>query len=81
MSLIRFACIGLLIDGHEAHKPHKAANALFVDLMTFAFQMPCHLTHAVKRRVHKRLVDERHELQIISALAFALIIKRGARQR
>ena len=52
-----------------------------IDLMAFSFQMPCHLVPAVLRRVQNLFVYECDQFQIISALAFALIIKRGARQR
>ena len=62
VSLVRLAGIGSLVDRHEPHKPHETADTLLIDLMAQCFQVPCHLTYAVKRRLHELLIDVRHQL-------------------
>lgn len=51
------AGIGLLVDRHQAHKPHQSTNALVFLGIPLVPKVPCHLLDAVKRCLKELLVD------------------------
>lgn len=78
MPLGRLADIGLLIDQHQSHQPHLAADTLDVDHMSSGTKVSCHMLHAIKRCFQKLLIDELNERKIVRALTLTGIIHRRA---
>lgn len=78
MAFRSFAGVGFLINRLE---PHQTPDPLFVHQMISIAQMPCHLTHSVKRGLQKLLVDQPHQIEVHLTLAFRLIVKRRPRDR
>ncbi len=74
--LRRFAGIGLLVERHQAHKPHQSPDALVVHGMALILQMPCHLLHAVERCLEELLVDHDHQVEVQGRLAHRLVLER-----
>ena len=64
VALRRLAGIWFLIDRHQAHQPHKAADALFIHEMAFVAQMPGHLPHPIERCLQELLVDQAHQIEV-----------------
>jgi len=44
-----FTGVGLLVNRHETHQPHQTPDPLLINHVFIIAQMPCHLTHTVKR--------------------------------
>jgi hypothetical protein len=56
MTLSGLARVGFLIDRHEIHQPHKAADALFFYQAPFIAQVSSHLTTVIERRLKELLI-------------------------
>lgn len=50
----------IVLDRHEAHQSHQAPDPLLIHEVLIITQMPCHLTHAVKRCFQKLLLNHPH---------------------
>jgi hypothetical protein len=57
------AGVGLLVDRHQPHEAHQAANALMAHGMALVLQVPRHLPGAVERGIQELLVDHQHEVE------------------
>jgi hypothetical protein len=64
-----------LVDRHEPHQPHQAADPLFIDRMAFGPQMPSHLANAVEWRLRELLVDPAHQRQVQRRLALRRVVE------
>jgi hypothetical protein len=67
--------VGLLVDWHQAHKPHQSTNALVVHNMAIVLQVPSHLLDPIKWRLEELLVDLHHEVEVQGRLAHQFVIE------
>jgi len=69
------AGIRLLVDRHQPHEAHQASDTMPPACVVVALHMTCHLARTVPRRLQELLVDDSHELQVLSILALRLIVE------
>ena len=83
MLRVFLAGIGLLIDRHQPHEAHQSADTMTPAFVIVALHVSGHLARSVPRRLQELLVDDRHEPQVLCALALRLIvqIRRGQREQ
>lgn len=81
MALRCLAGVGLLIDRHQAHQPHLAADTLLVDQLALITQVQRQLSNTVKRLFHELPVDHAHQVEVHLGLALRFIAKRRPRDR
>ena len=79
--LPRLAGVGLLVDRHQAHEPHKAPDALLVHAVPLVLQMPSHLPDPVEGGVEELLVDKLHQAEVLLRLSDRFMIEGRARDR
>lgn len=72
-----FAGVGLLVDRHQAHKPHRSPDTLAVHNMALVPQVPRHLLDAVERCFEELLVDHNHEVEVHGRLAHQFLVARS----
>ncbi len=77
------AGVRFLVDRHEAHQSHQAADAFLIDNVAFVAQMSGHLANTKERRFQKLFIDHTHQIEVQFCLTLRLVIKRrpGDRQQ
>ena len=58
-------------------EPHQAPDPLGIYGMALVSEMPGHVAHAVERRLHELPVDQRHQSEVLGALARGPVVERG----
>ncbi|SDG41249.1 hypothetical protein SAMN05660686_04327 [Thalassobaculum litoreum DSM 18839] len=75
------AGLGTLIDRHQTHQPHQAADPLLVDWVVVGAQVPGHLLEAVERRLEELFVDPPHQRQVQRRLTARHAVEGRTRDR
>ena len=64
-----------LINRNQSHKPHQTANAMAATFVTMSLHVSRHLPRSIPWGFQELLVDQFHEPQVLSTLAFWGVIQ------
>ena len=69
------ACVWRPINRNQSHKPHQTAHTMATTFVTMSLHVSRHLPRSIPWCFKKLLVDQFHEPQVLSTLAFWGVIQ------